>query len=105
MCPERIVAVVDHRQDAPYPVDLRVVLVDFCGNENNGCNEEDGECKTSYQRIGCEVDMFKAVEVVDVCEDLVRQLIELRNVRRNGLREVGALWERLEHGYRRLESR
>jgi hypothetical protein len=78
--PHGIVNVVKGREDRPHAVYLTPVPVDLRDNqEDREEREREGEARDD--RVGRGVDVLQSFEVANVGEDLLRQRVELRDVR------------------------
>jgi hypothetical protein len=87
---------VERGQDAPEPVDLRVVLVDF-GEDPEYGRKGNGDGKAGDEWIGLEVNIFEALMGLEDAQELRRQLIELREVWVDCLGPVDTVREGLQY--------
>ena len=93
---KRIMGVVDCRQDAPAPVDLRIVLVDLRYNEEYRCQEQ-RESKSRDQGVGRDVKDFKSLKIGSVLENMLGKVVQLRQIWLHGLIKVSTIGESLDH--------
>lgn len=100
--PHIIMHVVDDGQDTPEPVHLRVVAIDLRHGEDDGRYKQ-RKGQRCHQRIGRGIDGLQRLQVGDVCGDLVRQVVELRQEWLHGFAEVGTFLHRLDEGQGRIE--
>jgi hypothetical protein len=103
MRPHVVVDVVDGGEQAPQAVNLRVVAVDLRDDEDDGGHEH-GKGKARDKRIGRHVEMLQRLSIVDVLDDLVREVVQLRQVGLHRLAEVGAFRQRLDQRQGHVES-
>jgi len=96
--PHSIVNVVYSRQNGPHAVDLTPVPVDL-GDDEEDWEEREREGEARDNRVGRDVDVLQSLKVANVGEDLLRQRVELRDVRLDGCAVRGAVGECLDQGH------
>lgn len=82
-----IMGVVERRQYRPNSVDLRVVLVDF-GHQQEDGDQEQRECEGCYQRVRVEVDLSERSRICDRLEVDLGKCAELIHVWPDRLVEI-----------------
>lgn len=68
--PECDVDNVEVRQNAPQPVDLRIVAIDLGHNQRKKPNGKRGS-ETRNQGVRCDIELPQGVEAVEALPDLV----------------------------------
>lgn len=91
--------VVDGRQKAPAAIHLRIVLVDFRHDQENGRYGE-SEGQRADERVCRDIQALPRVKVQACLEDLLRQAVELVDEGPYCLGEVCTVCERLHDGQR-----
>lgn len=71
---------VEGWEDAPTPVYLGVVLVDFCDHQED-CPEQDGNAEARNEWIGMQIEVDYILPRLQDIHELGRELVELRDVR------------------------
>lgn len=90
--------VVYSRQNGPHAVDLTPVPVDL-GDDEEDWEEREREGEARDNRVGRDIDVFQSLKVANVGEDLLRQRVELRDIRLDGCAVRSAVGECLDQGH------
>lgn len=96
MCIYDKVDIVDRWQETPTSIYFRVILIDLGNNQEDG-EKKERESKGWDQGIRGYIELFERGRICNWSENLLRQIIQLRNKRRNSGAEVSTAGEGLDH--------